>query len=256
MCPVRNGTYVSGRSEGTVHPDAAQDRSLIKRTVKKSALRNPRMTGGPISSEEEAAAKKLKRKKSAPRLQMTGNAVRARLDRRARGGKIRDYDPKNNGDQNELEKEASREKRDEHNMVERARGGRVRKPHTTVNVMVAPRHPMGPGAMPGPVPMMPPGGLAAAPPAAMPPRPMPAPPMGGAPMMPPQMMAPGTPPPIRRDGGRITRASGGRIKDGPAWKEGLRNMTPVSHSPGKNDLENIGRGRPITYRTGGAVKGR
>jgi hypothetical protein len=240
--------------EGTMHPDVEQDRSLIKRTVKKSALRNPRMTGGPISSEEETVAKKSKRKKSA-RLQMTGGAVRARLDRRARGGKIRDYDPKGNGDQNYLEKEASREKDAEHSMIERARGGRIKKPHTQVNVMIAPQHPMGPGAMPGPVPMP-----AAGPPpaAAMPPRPPMVPPQG-APMAPPQMMAPqmlppGAPPPIRNRGGR-TYARGGAVKDGPAWKEGLRNGTQVSHSPGKNDTAKIGRGRPITYKTGGAVEG-
>jgi hypothetical protein len=37
------------------------------------------------------------------------------------------------------------------------------------------------------------------------------------------------------------------LKSGPAWAEGLRNRTPVQHSPGKNDLDQLGRGKPITY---------
>jgi hypothetical protein len=38
-----------------------------------------------------------------------------------------------------------------------------------------------------------------------------------------------------------------RLKSGPAWEEGLGNGTQVSHRPGKNDLKQLGRGRPITY---------
>jgi hypothetical protein len=227
---------------GTVHPDAEQGKSLIKRTLKKKK----------------------------PALLMTGGAVRARLDRRSRGNKVCDHDPKGDGDQNALEQEATREKRDEHNMVERARGGQVtqrsgkyyselapshherggraKKGHTTVNVMVVPQHA---GAQPMPVPIS----TAGPPPAAaMPPRP-PVPPQGAPMMVPPPMMAPGTPPPIRQSGGRVMRASGGRIKakDGPGWTESLKNMTPVQHSPGKSDLANIGRGKAITYKRGGAV---
>ncbi len=69
---------------------------------------------------------------------------------------------------------------------------------------------------------MPPGG-------AMPPRPM--------------MPAPGMP----------MRARGGRIKDGPAFQEGLRAGTQVSHTDGKSDGKNIGRGRVVTFKTGGGV---
>lgn len=50
------------------------------------------------------------------------------------------------------------------------------------------------------------------------------------------------------------RASGGRVKDGPAWNEGLRNGTQVQHSDGKSDGKNVGRGRVVTFYAGGAVK--
>ena len=58
--------------------------------------------------------------------------------------------------------------------------------------------------------------------------------------------------PPRSLGGR-TYASGGAVKPGPAWEEGRRNGTQVTHMPNKNDGKNIGRGRVITYATGGAV---
>lgn len=44
------------------------------------------------------------------------------------------------------------------------------------------------------------------------------------------------------------------MKSGPAWKEGLRNATPIQHTDGKNDQKNIHRGRQITYATGGKVE--
>jgi hypothetical protein len=263
---VRRAPPIVRRGEGSLHPDVEQDRSLIKRTVKKSTLRYPRMTGGAISSEEAAAAKKPKRKK--PRLQMTGGAVRARLDRRSRGGKIQDHDPRANGDQNALEQEATREKRAERTMARarggqimqrtgkdyselapqhHERGGRTKKGHTTVSVMIAPQRGQHPMAVPVPAAGPPP---AAAMPAPQRPPMMQAPgvpPMAGAP---PMMAAPGMPPPIRQRGGR-TYASGGT--DGPAWKEGLRNGTQISHSPSKSDLKDIGRPLAVTRRRGGAV---
>ena len=61
------------------------------------------------------------------------------------------------------------------------------------------------------------------------------------------------PPGIRKSGGR-TYASGGKVADGAAWKEGLRNGTKISHSPGKNDQDGLGRGKPITYAKGGPVE--
>lgn len=55
-----------------------------------------------------------------------------------------------------------------------------------------------------------------------------------------------------RSGGR-TYAKGGAVKDGPAWKEGLKSGTQVQHANNKSDGENVGRGRVVTFRTGGAV---
>lgn len=127
-----------------------------------------------------------------------------------------------------------------HRADHRARGGRTKsKGKTNVNVIVAPQQHGMPSAMGGP-------GMGAPPVApAMPPRPPMAPPM------PPQAgaMPPGAPPP-----GMPIRASGGRISDGPTWKEGIRNGTQPQNSPGKNDGKDIGRGRVVTFRTGGRIE--
>lgn len=135
----------------------------------------------------------------------------------------------------------------------RARGGKVKHKGTTVNIINSP------GQHPGAPPMMPPPGLAGA----MPPRPPMAPPPmppGGAP--PPGMAGPpGAMPPLGmppRPGmmpppGMPMRARGGRIADGPAWKEGLNAGTQPQHADGKNDGKNIGRGKVVTFRTGGGV---
>jgi hypothetical protein len=52
--------------------------------------------------------------------------------------------------------------------------------------------------------------------------------------------------------------SAGRPKDGPAWKEGLRNGTQLSHRPGNTDGETMlahdGVKKVRTYRKGGGVK--
>lgn len=63
----------------------------------------------------------------------------------------------------------------------------------------------------------------------------------------------GPPPGMRKSGGRAY-ASGGSVKPGPTWKEGLKNGTQVQHSDGKSDGKNIGRPKPITYATGGPVE--
>ncbi len=157
----------------------------------------------------------------------------------------------------------------------RAKGGRVKHKGTTVNVMVAPPH-GGVGAVPVPVPgaagpMPPPGAqpMAAAPP--------------GPPMLPPPGMGPGMGP--RAHGGRAYK-SGGRVgpesmeaaaKDAEAHRKSgdkdtkgpsrgfanrgtkvfeasLRNGTKVDHSPGKNDQSGLDRGKPFSYKRGGAVE--
>jgi len=126
----------------------------------------------------------------------------------------------------------------------RAKGGGVKhKGKTVVNVNVTPSqgHPMPVPVPGGPPPGGPPPGMGAAPP----PHPsMPPPGAGGPPGAPPGMPPPGMP----------MRARGGRIKSGPAWNEGLKNGTKVQHTDGKLDGKNIGRGKPITYATGGPVE--
>jgi hypothetical protein len=149
--------------------------------------------------------------------------------------------------------------------VNRARGGRLapakagvrHKGKININVLNAPQaHPgMAPGGPPpmaGPMmpphpPMPPPGGA-------------PMPPPGGPPMAPPGMGAPGGMP-IRSSGGRAYARGGGvkpapaKAGDGPAWKEGLRDGTQVQNNPsGKNDQRDVGRGKPITFKTGGKVE--
>jgi hypothetical protein len=59
--------------------------------------------------------------------------------------------------------------------------------------------------------------------------------------------------------GRANSSTGaGRPKDGPAWKEGLRNGSPISHRPGNSHGESLlaheGVKKVRTYRKGGGVK--
>lgn len=159
--------YASG---GAAHPDAAQDRKLVKAMVKTKALKVDGQKG-----------------------------TSARLDRYARGGKVKG------------------------------------KGATNVNVIIAPQ-----GGGDHSAPPMPPlsAGAAGGPPS------LPAPPPAPAMMKPPMGGPPGMP----------MRASGGRIKSGPAWAEGLRNGTPVEHTDGKNDTKDIVRPRQVTYAKGGKVE--
>jgi hypothetical protein len=39
----------------------------------------------------------------------------------------------------------------------------------------------------------------------------------------------------------------GRAKDGPAWREGLRNATQPMNLPGNSSMRNMRSRRPITY---------
>jgi hypothetical protein len=117
-------------------------------------------------------------------------------------------------------------------------GGRVGKA-TTVNVVVnaKPEEPSM-AMMPPPAPPMPPPG---------PPPGPPMPPPGGMGGPPPGLG--GAPPP-----GLPMRKRGGRVKSGPAWDAGIKEGTKVQHSPGKSDLKDLGRGKPITYAKGGRIQ--
>lgn len=136
----------------------------------------------------------------------------------------------------------------------RAHGGKVKgkkSSNVTVNVNAAPH----PSPMPPPPMMVPPPPMA--PPGPPPGAGLGAPAPGGPPMPPPGM-------PPRKSGGRLTsdghtakpmRAKGGGVKSGPAWEEGKRLGTKVSHVPAKEpDIENMNRKRVVTFACGGEVK--
>ncbi len=200
---------------GAVHGDEAEDKALIKKTVKKSALK--------------VAGDKPKHRADRPRRKAGGPVESEKLS-------IRRMAPKE-GRKEEHEHEQVHE-------LARAKGGRTNRKggKTVVNVIAGGAHPPMAGGPP-PMPMAPPPAAAAPMPAAMPPRP---------PMMSPAgAMPPGMPP--RKAGGRAY-ASGGAVKDGPTWNEGRKAGTKVQHTDGKNDQAGLHRGKPITYKTGGAVE--
>jgi hypothetical protein len=203
------------------HPHAAHRQSIVEHSRAKRLTKGYAHGGAvPANHPDEKADVKLVKKLVKPNsLRMHGGKVKHRADKRARGGKV-----KHKG--------------------------------TTVNIINA-SHPNGPGAGP----MMPPGGMPMPPPhPPMPP--MGAPPMGaaGPPGMPPGGMpppggAPGMPPrPPMMPPGMPMRARGGSVKDGPAWKEGVKNGTQPTHTPGKSDLGDMFRGKPVTYARGGKIE--
>src|SRR5215469_4571018 len=224
---MADGGYAHGGH--THHSDAAEDASMIKRMVKKTALR------------------------------AAGGRVKFRADRvqRKSGGRTRfhkgEKEIKGHDELQPFEGAA-----DDAKSMKRARGGRAKhKGKTIVNVMVAP-HPGAP-SLGGPAPTMPPappaGPPLARPPMAPPPGAMPpgGPPMG--PMARPPMPPPpgGLPPPgiVRKQGGRVrgrdkhisgSSAHVSGYSDGPAYQECTPNR-PVDHAPGKMDTKDIGRGR-------------
>lgn len=118
-------------------------------------------------------------------------------------------------------------------VMARKSGGRVKKGTTNVNVIIggdkgAPTPPMIPPMAGPPGPLPPVAGLGGPPPGA-----------GGPP--------PGMPP-------MPMRAKGGRLKSGPAWEEGRRLGTQVSHDKGKSEKpEDLNRPRVITFDKGGRV---
>jgi hypothetical protein len=199
--------------------------------------------GGGVQHTEhgdEKADRKLFKKlmKEEDSQAVEGGSAKERMDRPGRAGKKRG---------------GKVAKRATGGAVSRARGGRTKhKGHTTVNVITGHPPVAGMGAPPGlgaGPPMLPPHPPMAAPPA-MPPGgpPMGAPGLGGPPGMPPPGLGP------RRHGGRAY-AKGGAVKSGAGWREGEKHWTPVQNNPsGKNDQNDVGRGKANTYRTGGAVE--
>lgn len=118
----------------------------------------------------------------------------------------------------------------------RAKGGRAPKAKTNVNVIIAPQ-----GAAPGmaPVPAKPPGPL---PPA-----------MAGPPGMPMPPPGVGGPPGLHARGGRAYASGGGVNAGTKVFEAGRKAGTQVQHSDGKMDSKDSGRGKPVTYATGGPV---
>jgi hypothetical protein len=184
---------------------------------------------------------------------------------RAKGGKVT-HGAKADREMARMEMEAEGDKsRHRMDRPKRAKGGRVGKKKgnaaTIVNVITG-GHPAAGAIPPGP-PMMPPGppmGIAGPPPGAMPP------PMAKPPMMPPP--GPGGPPPMpmRAKGGRVQSPqtptgtgvapdSGvGSNKGDAVFNASRKNGTHISHSGNKDDGKDIGRGRVVTFSTGGGVR--
>ena len=117
----------------------------------------------------------------------------------------------------------------------RAKGGRVKKGNarTIVNVITG-GHPAG-GAVPSGPPMAPPPSPMGVAPAGM------APPMAAKPPMP--MPPTGAPP------GMPMRAKGGAVKS-----IGMDVGTKVQHVRGTGDLDQLDRGNPVTFKSGGRVR--
>ena len=203
-------------------------------------------SGGAVEENDKKSVEKSVRKGE---MRAEGKLPKHRMDKRARGGKVglemhgggKFGRGRKDGDQpTDYEGDRQEGKGTERSY---AKGGRTRHGGKTVVNVIAGGHP-GMGAPP----MMPPAG----PPPAMPPRP----PMAAPPGAMPGAMPPGggMPPMGPRARGGRAYASGGAVKDGPTWKEGVRNGTQVQHSPGKSDTANIGRSKVVTYKTGGAVE--
>jgi hypothetical protein len=211
---------------------------------------------------------------------------------RARGGKVHDDEAEDRElIHKEVKGEALKHdgKKPKHRAdkaMRRAKGGKVHKgkghSKTNVNVIVAPggnKPPMAGvgGPMPPPAmaaPPMPPKPPMASPPAQAMAGPNP---LGG---MPPRKiggraykkggkvnadfgfadMSPAHPQSHEDDWGHgKPRAKGGKVEGKKSeadmvGKTGIGTRTPIQHSGNKSDTQNIGRGKPITYATGGPVE--
>jgi len=185
----------------------------------------------PMNEHRQHKVEKSRVAKMTAKCRASGGRVACDEPKRKHGGKVEKHVAAPEG------KKAKRRA----DRVMRAHGGKVGKkkhPHVVVNVNAGGKEPMPipmpPPAMAGPPPGPPPGpvaGLGGPPPG------MPAGPGGAPPMMP--------------------RARGGKVKSGPAWVEGIKAGTKVSHRDGlagTNTPENLDRGRQITFKSGGKVK--
>ena len=161
-------------------------------------------TGGAVHDDVAADTKLVKKMVKPAALKMDGGVAKARMDRPGR-----------------------------------AKGGRVKKAGTNVNVIIAPQ-----GAQNSPSA----GGVGPVPPPKPPGPPMPPPmagPPGGGPGLP--MAPPGVGPmPPRANGGRAY-ATGGGVKDYANTKKYMR------PSPNKMDGKDIGRPPVVPRKTGGAI---
>lgn len=208
-------------------------------------------SGGAVRHEEaeesEPTARKARKrggmmaegKKAKHRRDRAMRAKGGRAKHRADGGSAADPVP-----YDQMSKEERDRMNDATNAVGqgRAKGGRVGKGKgaTHVNVIIGGQKDNAP--MPVPVPAG--GAPMAAPPPAM-----------GAGLAPHPPIS--SPPPGAGAVPMIPRAKGGRVKDGPAYREGIRAGTAVQHSDGKgqtNTKANLNRGRPITFADGGKVE--
>jgi len=181
--------------------------------------------GGAVHSDEAEDKRMIKGMVKKSALRADGGAVKARQDRvpRASGGGVFGRKGGKKGKSNKTIV----------NVINHGQGAPV------PGLGAAPGIPGAPGLPAGPVPMPPPR-----------------PPMAGPPGLPPAIPGgaglPGLPP--RSQGGRAYK-SGGAVKPGAAWNEGLKEGTQVSHRNSKAvEKENLGRGKPVTYRKGGRVK--
>ncbi len=231
------------------HP-FAEHRQTKKEHSRVGHITKAYKSGGAVKHSDEKQDRKLVKSMIDKAIHPEGHKSKHRMDRpkRARGGNV------THGA--EAEREMAKMERESH----RAKGGRVGKGRakTIVNVITG-GHPAAGAVPPGP-PMAPP----------------PAPPMGVAPAgmappmeaKPPMMPLPGAggPPgmPMRAKGGRVQTPSGsGTAEDSgtsrktggsPVFNASTRNGTQVSHDDGKGDLKDIGRGKPITFKSGGRVR--
>jgi hypothetical protein len=226
---------------GSVHSDEAEDRALIKKEVKGSALK------GEGKGAKHRGDKAMRRAKGAKKA--GGGAAPGKLPTPEQIVATNRSRPRPS-DQDAQDAIKTIEER-----MGRARGGHVKSKgsgKTSVNVIVAPsggQHPPMPGGAPpmaGPPPMLPKPPMMPPPPGAG------APPMAGIGGPPPG----GMPMPPRSEGGRAYKDGGAVGKKSLADKKGVTGIgdrTPIQHSGNKSDTQNIGRGPVITRAAGGPI---